>query len=335
MPRTKIDSPRSSGRSASNCSSAALAPAMSPAATHARACCTRSAGTSSGGRDLDCLAHRRLVRGARRRRGASCARSTSRPGRSSIRRVLERQLGPRRTVAVGAHLQGPRGRLGEERDGLRRAAGAEQVMGDPLRRRVLRGEERRGVGVGTPQSLLRQPRPPAVGAPVRAGSGSVPARARARRPPGPRRAPPRRDRCARVPLSAASVKPSSITARAASSGSPNSSSRSSRCPTTSRSRADTVTSPEASTDAASSSAKNGLPAAERAMASRVPGGSGRPAARCATAASAPRSSGPSASSTAAPRPRSLDRTSAAASGSGSSPIAATTSMRSPAPLRAR
>ena len=71
--------------------------------------------------------------------------------------VLERQLGPRRAIAVGAHVQRPPGRIGEERDSLRRAAGAEEVMGDALRRRVLLGEERRGVGVGTPQSLLGQP----------------------------------------------------------------------------------------------------------------------------------------------------------------------------------
>ena len=69
-----------------------------------------------------------------------------------------------------------------------------------------------------------------------------------------------------------------------------------------------MTSPEASTDAASSSAKNGLPAAERSMAASAPGGSGRPAARRATAASAARSSGPSATSTAAPRSSRLERT---------------------------
>ena len=61
------------------------------------------------------------------------------------------------------------------------------------------------------------------------------------------------------------MKPSSITASAASSRSPSWSSRSSRRATTSRSRGGTVTSPEASTDAASSSAKNGLPAAERSI----------------------------------------------------------------------
>ena len=75
------------------------------------------------------------------------------------------------------------------------------------------------------------------------------------------------------------MKPSSITASAASSRSPSGSSRSSRRATTSRSRGGTVTSPEASTDAASSSAKNGLPAAERSIAARAPDGSGRPAAR--------------------------------------------------------
>ena len=68
-----------------------------------------------------------------------------------------------------------------------------------------------------------------------------------------------------------------------------------------------MTSPEASTDAASSSAKNGLPAAERSMTASAPDSSGRPAARRATAASAARSSGPSATSTAAPRSSRLER----------------------------
>ena len=74
-----------------------------------------------------------------------------------IRRVLERELGPRRTVAVSAHVQGPLGRLGEQRNSFQLAAGAEEVMGDPLRRRVLVREEHRRVGVRAPQSLLRQP----------------------------------------------------------------------------------------------------------------------------------------------------------------------------------
>ena len=45
-------------------------------------------------------------------------------------RVLERQLGPLGAVAVGAHAGGPLGRPGEERDGLPRAAGAQQVVRD-------------------------------------------------------------------------------------------------------------------------------------------------------------------------------------------------------------
>ena len=75
-----------------------------------------------------------------------------------------------------------------------------------------------------------------------------------------------------------------------------------------------MTSPEASTEAASSSAKNALPAAERLDRAEGTGRSGRAAARCATAVTAARSMGPSATSTAAPRSRRLERTSAAALG---------------------
>ena len=63
-------------------------------------------------------------------------------------RMLERQLRPLGAVAVGANARGPLGSLSEERDGLRRAARAQQVVCDALGRRVVRGEQRGGVGVG-------------------------------------------------------------------------------------------------------------------------------------------------------------------------------------------
>ena len=131
--------------------------------------------------------------------------------------MLERQLGPLGAVAVGAHARGPPGRPREERDGLRRAAGPQKVMGDPLRRRVVRGEERGGIGVGTAQSLLGQPggqlfaheRVPEAVAAARTleHAGRL----------GPRRAPRRRASAPASAASSAPVKPSSITASAASS----------------------------------------------------------------------------------------------------------------------
>ena len=72
-------------------------------------------------------------------------------------RVLERQLGPLGAVAIGADAGGPLGRPGEQRDGLLRAAAAQQVVCDALGRRVLRSEQRGSIGMGTAQRLLREP----------------------------------------------------------------------------------------------------------------------------------------------------------------------------------
>ena len=334
MPRSRISSPRSSGRSASHPVERGLGARGRRPPRGTRAPVALAApGTRSAGATLDRLG----VGGGRAGLAGPVEqlRAQRKEGRALVLvRVLERQLGPLGAVAVGAHAGGPLGRPGEERDGLPRAAGAQQVVRDRLGRRVVRGEQRGSIGVGAAQRLLGQPSgqllahervPEAVAAAhalEHAGRLGLAERLVDRSAPA-------------SAASSAPVKPSSITASAASSRSPNGSSRSSRRATTSRSRGGTVTSPEASTDAASSSAKNGLPAAERSMAARAPGGSGRAAARRATAASAARSSGPSATSTAAPRSSRLERTSAAASGSGSSRMPATTSRRSPAALRAR
>ena len=62
--------------------------------------------------------------------------------------VLQRQLGPLGAVAVRTHPGGPLGSPGKERDRLPSAIGAQQMLGDRLRRRVGSGEQPGSVGVG-------------------------------------------------------------------------------------------------------------------------------------------------------------------------------------------
>jgi len=107
-----------------------------------------------GWRDLDCL--RVCGRSIRLAGPEQQLRAHRQQSRTLVkRRVLQRLLRPLRTVTISAHVQGPSGGLGKERDSLWPPSGAEKVMGHLLRRRVLRGQERRGIGVGTLQILLR------------------------------------------------------------------------------------------------------------------------------------------------------------------------------------
>ena len=145
--------------------------------------------------------------------------------------VRERLLGPLGAAAVGAHAGGPLGRAGEQRHRLARAPGAQEMARDRLGRGLLGGEQRGGPLVGAAQQLLRQagrqrlahegvPEAVATARAIehagrdRVGEQRVdtaPARARARNGGAAR---------AREGRHLPAVKPSSITASAASHASP-------------------------------------------------------------------------------------------------------------------
>ena len=105
------------------------------------------------GRDLDRL----RIRG--RRAGLAGAVQELRAQRKEDRArllvpVLEGQLGPLGAVAVGTHAGSPLGRPGEQRDGLPRAAGAQQVVRYHLGRSVVRRKQRGGLCMHAAQRLL-------------------------------------------------------------------------------------------------------------------------------------------------------------------------------------
>ena len=156
MPRSRVRSPRSSGRTASTPSIAALAPGevarreagsglLRAQGRHALRGCDRDR-LGIGGRGAG-------LAGAVQQRGAQ--RKEGRP--LTLVRVLERELGPLGAVAVGTHPGGPLRRPCEERHGLPSAARPQQVVRHRLGRRVLRGEQRSGGRMGAAQRLLGQP----------------------------------------------------------------------------------------------------------------------------------------------------------------------------------
>ena len=241
----------------------------------------------------------------------SCARSASRVWTVLPGRVLERQLRPLGAVAVGTTPAAHSAASREQRDGIPRAAGAEQVIATASEwAPSARAEPRRPCGLlaasprasrdGELFSHERVPEAvtaagvdrahlPLAAAPSASSTRSPPGECRELGGPeavidhGQRREQPNR-RGARADRAAA------------------------RRP---RAAAAALMISPRLIDAASSSAKNGLPAADRSIAASTPAATAGPRPGGATSATAARSSGPSATSTAKPRSSRLERRSAA------------------------